>query len=326
MATYDSLTLRDEDVLRTQRCPGCNFNCVNARVSYRHGFEFNRCRACDLLFMNPQPTPAYLSKFYGGEYWALTNSRRSFRERVVRQLRRGVVYSRLLRKWKVELEGERILEIGSGLGGVVWSLARAFGAEGYANEPDPDAQRILTRIQMNVVSEKNLRAQDFLGSFKLVVLSHVLEHQPDPKPLLKTAFDHLAPDGALLIEVPNGNVVDDGGIEHPLVFSQQSLYALLLDFECEVQWATHDGPERVFFPPRYLTALVRPSARSQGRARRRLPHAFSEARRIFYNSARQWGPLRGLDYRLAFFRRRQVNSELERLEHDFFNTLDALLN
>ena len=322
MGTYDSVTLRDEDVLRIERCPGCDANCHDARVSHRHEFEFNRCRACDLFFMNPQPTPEFLSQFYSGEYWALTNSRRNFRERVVRQLRRGVVYSRLLRKWMVNLEGARILEIGSGLGGVVWSLTYSFGAQGFANEPDPEAQRILTRLQINLLSDQDLQASKISGTFKLVVLSHVLEHQPDPKPLLKNALNQVASDGALLIEVPNGNVLRDGGIEHPLVFSRQSLSALLSNFECEVKWATHDGPERVLFPPQYLTALVRPSSRSQGnRARRWVPHSFFEVRRSLYNVARRWGPLKGLDYRLAFFRRRQVSSELEKMEREFFKNL-----
>lgn len=130
----------------------------------------------------------------------------------------------------------KILEIGSGIGAVVWSVARNFGATPYANEPDPDAQEVLQRLGVRLDSQEKLSLVDNQNSYDLVILSHVLEHQPDPKPMLDLVLRQVAPGGLLLVEVPNGDVTEDGGVEHPLVFSRRSLASILRNYDCDVIW------------------------------------------------------------------------------------------
>ena len=120
MGTYDTVAIADSDLVATPTCPGCGESSDDARLLASGSFTFNRCRRCDLCFMNPQPTASFLARFYSGDYWALTNSRRSFRDRAVRQPRRGVVYTRLLRRSENALTGGKfsrlVLESGLSFG------------------------------------------------------------------------------------------------------------------------------------------------------------------------------------------------------------------
>ena len=50
---------------------------------------------------------------------------------------------------------------------------------------------------------------DYAGKADIVILSHVLEHVPEPRPFLRRAADLLHPEGVLYVEVP--------GIDNPKV-------------------------------------------------------------------------------------------------------------
>lgn len=60
----------------------------------------------------------------------------------------------------------------------------------------------------------------------------------------------------MLIEVPNGAVVRDGGIQHPVVFSRQSLAALLDRIGFQYRLNTHAGRGKVALPPQYLVGVI----------------------------------------------------------------------
>ena len=216
--------------------------------------------------MSPAPTPEFLKSFYSAEYWEITNSTRSPVYSISKQLRRAVRYHEILTNHRKSFQPSRILEIGCGRGGVVFGLGKLFNSEVFAIEPDEAALALATKIGVKHMDEE---LGNGVPTFDLVVLSHVLEHQIDPHELVTAALQHLNEGGILLIEVPQGDWVFDGGLEHPIVFGKESLSVLLASHGLSSTLISHRGYDSVFLPCRYLTAISERRGSSDLRARNR---------------------------------------------------------
>jgi len=98
--------------------------------------------------------------------------------------------------------GKRLLEIGCGRGDMVaWLSGLGWSAEGV--DTDPAAIRVARENGRNV---RLGRMEDEEGAperFDAVVMSHLIEHVPDPRRLLRGALRVLKPGGALSIVTPN---------------------------------------------------------------------------------------------------------------------------
>jgi len=264
---YDGVNVLAGDLERLPSCPACGgTQAPSQRTFVRGRFGFDRCRFCNLLYMNPGPSAAFLSRFYGGRYWALTNVGRTEFERLRKQFRRALVFARAIENFAPRA-GSRVLEVGAGLGGAVWALARRFELEPFCYEPDSEASAFAERIGVTAMTTAEFDSTTHDGSFALVILSHVLEHQADPRELLENALRFLAPDGILLVEVPNGMSLRDGGIEHPLVFTPFALRFLLRDYFAQVKVFPHNGPDSLFTPPGFVLALATVREPQPNRAR-----------------------------------------------------------
>ena len=74
----------------------------------------------------------------------------------------------------------------------------------YATEADPLYFEILEQEPwLTLLSDDELRSNQYRGRFELVTASHVLEHLPDPGTTLGMFAYLLAPGGILLVDVPN---------------------------------------------------------------------------------------------------------------------------
>jgi 2-polyprenyl-3-methyl-5-hydroxy-6-metoxy-1,4-benzoquinol methylase len=102
-------------------------------------------------------------------------------------------------------QGTTCLEVGSALGGTTEMLANRFDrlvvmepAEAYA-----DAVRELNLPSVEVAASL---VEDFETDekFDTIVMAHVLEHVEDPVDALRRCKDMLAPDGIIVVVVPNG--------------------------------------------------------------------------------------------------------------------------
>jgi SAM-dependent methyltransferase len=88
----------------------------------------------------------------------------------------------------------RVFELGAGYGYNLLAVRDSF----------PDAQLFTDELDESIALPEFIsRATLSDGDFDLVILSHVLEHFRDPKSLIRSANDALAPGGVLIIEVPN---------------------------------------------------------------------------------------------------------------------------
>ena len=294
-------------------CPVCLWPAPHSGVWERGGFQFAWCAACTALFMNPAPTEAELLRYYGGHYWESTNSDRAKVYRFEKQFRRAVLFAAELEKAGVA-KGGRVLEIGSGYGGVVWALGQLLEMKPYAVELDPGAREFQKLLGVTIFNSETVMRKPETDGFDVVVLSHVLEHQLKPRELVEQAFSLLSSSGIVLIEVPHGHFVVDGGIDHPIVFSRFALDRLVRDFAPEVRYRVHNGSENVVLPPKYLLGVARSaSERKSSPVRYRVPRSLSFFSQSLATKLRNFGPLRGLNYRLSRMLRRKHSLKVRRL-------------
>lgn len=136
-----------------------------------------------------------------------------WQERIVADMLRDgppVVLERIAPYWRPR-PGDRILDIGSGVGGFV-AACRKLGLNAYGVEPDRIGNGSnITAIQ---IAARRLDAPAFVvgvgerlplatASFDLVVLDQVIEHVSDQSAVLAEALRVAKPDGAVYVACPN---------------------------------------------------------------------------------------------------------------------------
>jgi SAM-dependent methyltransferase len=126
-----------------------------------------------------------------------------------------------------------VLDVGSGLCVFLHRLKRETGWPCTALDPDERAAR-----HAREVAGVEARCGDFMtleatALYNMVTLNKVLEHVPEPVAMLRRTLSHLAPGGAVYIELPDGeSAVHEGPgreeffIDHPHVFSLASMRIL----------------------------------------------------------------------------------------------------
>jgi SAM-dependent methyltransferase len=144
------------------------------------------CGRCETATTDPWPTERELERAY--ESWYRPGSGR-FAGPGDALLRRS--RGRLARRLDAIAPPGRVLDVGSGDGALLDALGRAgreaLGLERRSTRPD--------------VREGEL--EDIEGEFAAIVFWHSLEHLPRPRAALRRAAALLAPDGVLVVALPN---------------------------------------------------------------------------------------------------------------------------
>jgi SAM-dependent methyltransferase len=114
----------------------------------------------------------------------------------------GVVNAAVLAK--IPTDARAILDVGCGDGGLGRTLkerapCRVVGVTFAA------AEAAQARAVIDAVVQADIDSADFteLGTFDAIVCSHVLEHLKDPGAVLRRLRPHLAPNGTLVVALPN---------------------------------------------------------------------------------------------------------------------------
>ena len=241
-------------------CPLCGGS-SHRPLCQMHGTLFGThadvtlCRCdCGLVITNPQPYGETLARFYAGAkyYTHCASTRSTWREQLRRFQMRGVGAS--LRIWlETHTEcrrfmkslapdaftlnpGMRMLDYGCGSGDIL-RLAADVGLLAEGVEPDPHARAVaLGRGCVVYNSVETLIASARM--YDRVLIRHVLEHLPDPIRVLRWLSGLLAPNGRVLISVPN-------------IESRQAQ-------DCSDRWIGFDAPRHLWhFSPRTLSKAVR---------------------------------------------------------------------
>ncbi|HEX6739957.1 MAG TPA: methyltransferase domain-containing protein [Vicinamibacteria bacterium] len=197
-------------------------------------WDFSRCARCGLLWLDPMPIAADLARAYGHGYYTHDRSEpeRTWYRRAYYFLRRGYLAWRLgyarreVPWWQRGLgalmvlyprrradmdfaamhlparEGGRLLEVGCG-GGRALRVLEELGWAVEGLDFDPDAVESARRRGLNVRQGTLAEAGYPEDHFHAVVMSHVIEHLPDPRALLRECRRVLASDGTLVVITPN---------------------------------------------------------------------------------------------------------------------------
>lgn len=100
--------------------------------------------------------------------------------------------------------GGRLIELGPAIGGFAAQASDA-GYETSAIEMDPESCRFLrdvVGIEVHETADPAPALREH-GPFEVIAMWQVLEHLPDPRPVLEAAAGALAPGGVLAIAAPN---------------------------------------------------------------------------------------------------------------------------
>jgi glycosyltransferase involved in cell wall biosynthesis/2-polyprenyl-3-methyl-5-hydroxy-6-metoxy-1,4-benzoquinol methylase len=162
-----------------------------------------RCNDCGMVFLNPQPSDAELSRIYKAGYFLgaeTMDGRQSVREMKQATAR---LYLDEIRRYS-GLHGGRLLEIGSGEGDFL-AAAESIGWQVTGIDYSEAACEVARqRLAHGEVTCGELDDADLApGQFDLCVLSYVLGHVRNPLELMRQVHRVLKPGGTLLIATPS---------------------------------------------------------------------------------------------------------------------------
>lgn len=237
-----------------------------------------RCPKCQLVWLNPQPTPDDIGKLYAQYFTHTTPNSAPKNSSALRKLIKASILAssfgynvdgsnRMLGsllslagplreivgggvRWLENDEKGRLLDIGCG-NGMFLGQMRELGWEVAGVEPDSDAVSVACeRYGLDVFRGSLEEAVFPEGHFDAITMNHVIEHVPDPIGLLRECRRVLKPGGKLVVMTPNIKSIgrlkfDDAWIawdppRHLNLFSQQTLRTCAEAARLDVQelWTT----------------------------------------------------------------------------------------
>lgn len=215
------------------RCPVCDRPTPEGLGFAVRGLWLARCARCGLLWQpHPSPTaPDYTDDRYY-EHWPRDAT--GFPAGALKLRTFGRCVQSLLSEYEAGPQPPRLLDVGCAQGQML-EAARRRGIEGVGIEISPAVDEAIRRGFS--VSRCTLEEAPFApGTFDFVTMIDVLEHVPQPRPLVEAARRLLREGGLLLILTP-----DAGGVgarllgsrwphykpEHLLYLTRRSLELLL---------------------------------------------------------------------------------------------------
>lgn len=181
-------------------CPICSDTAekkIISKVNLIYGTEYNlvKCLRCGIIFFNPLPTVDQLATFYSASYYDFNPWR---------EQGKGMAFARQLSKWK---KSGTFLDVGCATGFFIYGIKNHSSWEVYGTDFGESAIRF---------AKEKLGLNAFHGDlsdiafpdehFDYVHVNNVLEHVPNPVPLLKECHRIVKRDGIFYLSVPNGFV------------------------------------------------------------------------------------------------------------------------
>jgi hypothetical protein len=197
-------------------CPVCNYSKIV--TNGRKDDLVNQCQNCRIFFTTNFENETDIKKYYVKDYvrYISVNSWE-------KSYHRGLTFIQILRKGGLIKENlDKILEIGAGPGGVIFTVAKYFNAKPYVVELNEKFLESYIKLKLSIVNEPNENI------YQTIILSHVLEHQHNLISFIQNIKKFGNSETNYLIEVPNfSNRTDELNMNHPIGFTKHSLNYLL---------------------------------------------------------------------------------------------------
>ncbi len=162
-------------------------------------FHYQQCSVCGLVFLNPQPDPEELLRFYGRDYFG--GGEQKF-ARGIEALRLFFALTRVYRLQKYLPRAGRALDIGCGQG-VFLQLLRREGWKVQGTELAEEPARRARQAGIPVLLGEIQEGQFGEGSLDLVTLWHVIEHLRGPAGMLRRISLMVGKKGLVALSTPN---------------------------------------------------------------------------------------------------------------------------
>jgi SAM-dependent methyltransferase len=198
-------------------CPNCGHTEIRelfAATDRLYGttdrvFQVVECASCRLIRLHPKPAPDELQRYYPPDYWYVPEP--AAVDRMEQWYRRFVLRDHLhfVERALRESEAKGIIA-DAGCGGGLF--LQMLGERGAVERTGPvagldfsmdAAHAAWWRAGVPAVCGSLSQAPFAPGSCAAVTMFHVLEHLYDPGSYLRAAHELLAPEGRLIVQVPN---------------------------------------------------------------------------------------------------------------------------
>jgi SAM-dependent methyltransferase len=187
------------DVTTCDLCRSSSWDEVYSGLDHpgRSPLRIVRCRKCGLMTQNPRRSVTAAQDHYGAIEMVSTEEADAEMEK------RRVGYEVDLLRLASLTQGRRLLDVGCSTGDFL-RVARDAGWDAWGVEPskaqsDFARDRRGLRVRTGILDPADWKGQ----AFDAVTLNFVLEHIPDPRPVLSASLAVLAPGGVLFVMVPN---------------------------------------------------------------------------------------------------------------------------
>lgn len=159
-----------------------------------------RCGDCDMLMLNPQPSPQRLKRIYEASSLLQVKGEQE-KNRLMASRRAAADYClSLLLKYRGHHSG-RLLEIGSGHGDfLVQSLAKGYQVTGleYSKQLSDEARKTLGS-RATIINGQIDALKGETGVYDVCVLTDVIEHIRDPRIFMEAVHRLIKPGGVLFV-------------------------------------------------------------------------------------------------------------------------------
>ncbi|WP_026260649.1 class I SAM-dependent methyltransferase [Spirosoma luteum] len=223
-------------------CPICDnvefksyLTCRDYLVS-NEKFIIQECISCGFRLTNPRPDDKSIGNYYKSENYVSHNDESGGFINVIYRTVRSYTLSSKTRLIKKINGGEgKLLDVGCGTG----SFLEACKSSGWqiAGVETDSTVKALAQEKLKIQVHQDLSEIPNKESFNVITLWHVLEHIPNLNDAVRRLSMMLAPNGTLIIAVPNSNSYDANYFKE--------------------YWAAYDVPRHLYhFTPSTIEKLI----------------------------------------------------------------------
>ncbi len=176
------------------QCSLCGSEKIEEIGTIQRPFNLFKCNKCQLFFILPRPKQEELKMAYKGFNSDIGKLKPREAERI------SVRYYKIIKSYCPE--AKKILEIGCSTGHILYGL-KQYGYEIQGTDLSSRACQLAQEYYGVKVHDAEFPPPESQDSFDVIIMSHLIEHVPEPKAFITKATKFLKPNGILIISTPN---------------------------------------------------------------------------------------------------------------------------